>query len=226
MPSMGKPEPTWRESLGSGLVEAEWALLASGASPGRTLRIAPDALPVVPQALGLHVAGAARLGGPLICGEAALPFDDGEWSRVVLHHVLEHPEVDRALLGEAVRVLAPSGELVVFGFDPMAPGVLLRWMRDGRWRRELSPVPPYRLAHALGMCGLARVTVTGLGPRWRAVPRTGELGRSGGIGRCLYLLRARKLESRVIPLRRAFDRVEVRSTGLAPTAGRRALEVA
>lgn len=201
-------------------------LLADGASPGRSLRVGPCALPSTAQALGLHVERDHRLGGPVTCAEDALPFEDGAWPRVVLQHVIERPGVGRSLLAESVRVLAPGGELVVFGLDPFAPGVLGRWVSDAGWRREIAPVPPYRLAHVVGLMGLARVSVEGRGPRWRAFPAPAELTRSGGWGRCLYVLRARKLEARVIPWRRAIERVEVRGAGLAPSAGRRALEVA
>jgi SAM-dependent methyltransferase len=224
---MREPEPSsWRDAHLPRLADEEWTLLADGASPGRSLRIAPCPLPSTAQALGLHAAGDARLGGPIACAEDALPFEDGAWPRVVLQHVIERPGVGRSLLAESVRVLAPGGELVVFGLDPFAPGVLGRWISDARWRREVAPVPPYRLAHVVGLIGLARVTVEGRGPRWRSLPGAGELAHAGGWGRCLYVLRARKLEARVIPWRRAIERVEVRAAGLAPSAGRRALEVA
>lgn len=208
------------------LADEEWALLEGGISPGRSLRIAPCPLPSNAQALGLHVAGAARLTGPVACAEDALPFEDGAWPRVVLQHVIERPGVGRELLAEAVRVLAPGGELVVFGLHPFSPGVVARWLSDARWRCEVAPVPPHRLAHVLGLIGLSRVTIEGRGSRWSARPQVGALAGSGGWGRCVYVLRARKLEARIIPWRRAVQRVEVRASGLAPSAGRRALEVA
>ncbi len=224
---MREPESSaWRDAILPRLIEDEWALLADGASPGRSLRIAPCALVSSGQALGLHAVPDARLAGPLVCAEDALPFEDGAWPRVVLQHVIEKPGVGRALLAEAVRVLAPGGELVVFGLDPFAPGVLVRWLSDSRWRREIAPVPPHRLAHVVGLIGLARVTIEARGPRWRPWPVVGELAPAGGWGRCLYVLRARKLEARLIPRRRTLERVEVRAPGLAPSAGRRALEVA
>jgi SAM-dependent methyltransferase len=225
--TMREPESSsWRDANLPRLVEEEWALLADGASPGRSLRVAPCPLPSTAQALGLHAEPEHRLGGPLSCAEDALPFEDGAWPRVVLQHVIERPGVGRSLLSESVRVLAPGGELVVFGLDPFAPGVLGRWLFDALWRREVAPVPPYRLAHVVGLMGLARVSVEGRGPRWRSSPGPGGIVRAGGWGRCLYVLRARKLEARVIPWRRAVERVEVRGAGLAPSAGRRALEVA
>lgn len=223
---MRAADADWLSSLAAGLSEAEWALVSSGPSPGRTLRIAPHPLPCDGRALGLSIASAPRIDGPLICSETMLPFEDGAWPRIVLHHVVERPAVSRALLREAIRVLAPGGELVVFGLDPLAPAVLARWLLDRRWREAVAPVPPRRLAHVLGLSGLADVRITGHGPRWRPLPRPEELADTGGIGRCLYLLRARKLEARVIPWRRAVVPSRLPAGGLAPSAGRRALRVA
>lgn len=218
--------PSWHDALAGGLLDEEWALVSGGASPGRSLRIAAFPVPSSAQALGLHAGTRLRVAGPVECAEDAFPFEDGAWPRVVLQHVIERPGVGRGLLAESIRVLAPGGELVIFGLDPFAPGVLARWISDPKWRCSVAPVAPYRLAHVVGMAGLARVTVEGRGPRWRSTPLAGELLETGGWGRCLYILRARKLEARVVPWRRIAPRVGVAARGLAPSAGRRALEVA
>lgn len=213
-------------ALPAQLMEEEWAVAESGISPGRALRIAACDLASDARVLALQAGPGPALGGPLHCRDAALPFEDGAWPRVVLQHVLEQPGRTRALLAESIRVLAPGGDLMVFGFDPFAPAVLCRWIARSSWRRAVAPVPPYRLGHLVGMAGLGRVTIENLGSRWRVLPELGEIRRNRGWGCCIYLLRARKLEARVLPWRRLGHKVDAPAHRLAPTAGRRALEVA
>jgi hypothetical protein len=224
---MRPPDPLdFRGALPVPLVEEEWAVAESGVSPGRALRIAACELASDARVLALQAGLGPALAGPLRCLDAALPFEDGVWPRVVLQHVLEQPGRTRALLAESIRVLAPGGDLLVFGFDPFAPAVLCRWIGRASWRRSVAPVPPYRLAHLVGLAGLGRVTVECLGSRLRVLPEAGQIERNRGWGCSIYLLRARKLEARILPWRRLSPRVSAPAHGLAPTAGRRAVEVA
>ena len=65
-----------------------------------------------------------------------LPFSEGTFDLVVLMHVLDLSDEPALILQEAMRVLAPSGRLVILGFNPWGPW----WYR--RKEKLLSDVCP------------------------------------------------------------------------------------
>lgn len=78
----------------------------------------------------------------LVCLPDELPLPDGCLDLVVVHHLLEVVDEPQRLLLEAARVTADDGNLVIFGWSPIAPSALSRlWSRQkpdfcsqGRWR--------------------------------------------------------------------------------------------
>lgn len=87
----------------------------------------------------LELADAAE---SLVCSPEALPLADGCLDLVVVHHFLEVVDEPHRLLQEAARVTADDGNLVIFGWSPLAPSALSRlWSRkrhdfcsQGHWR--------------------------------------------------------------------------------------------
>ena len=65
----------------------------------------------------------------------ALPLDDGSADTVIIHQVLHYAHSPAAAIGEAARVLAPGGRLLVVDFA-------------AHDREELAI---YRCAHPLGL---------------------------------------------------------------------------
>lgn len=61
----------------------------------------------------------------------ALPLPSNLIDAVVLHHVLDYCELPHESLKEVARVVAPSGYLVVFGFNPWS------WMGLSKWPMRL-----------------------------------------------------------------------------------------
>ena len=63
----------------------------------------------------------AKLGGRAELRQAdlyVLPMDDGAADAAILHHVLHFAETPGAAIGEAARVLAPGGRLLIADFAP------------------------------------------------------------------------------------------------------------
>lgn len=107
------------------LARARGALVPPPARPGRTLLdigcggglLAPH-LPGGYRHVGVDLSAAALAQAaqhgiePVRADAAALPFTDGEFDVVVAGEVLEHVEDLEAVVGEALRVLAPAGTFV------------------------------------------------------------------------------------------------------------------
>lgn len=208
------PSP-WQEWRDSGLCRAQWQLVADRPRLDTSLRITAQHDPEADPGLTLYPSGKGQLAGALTCSEDQLPFEDASWARIVVQHALEHPDLSRALLAECVRVLSPAGELIVFGFDPLSPAVLGKWLWRRRWRREYRPVPPQRLAHVLGMAGLARIQLSRYGDRTRALGASLTQPAGRGLLRPVYRLDARKLESNLVSWRGAAVRVRAPAAALS-----------
>lgn len=68
----------------------------------------------------------------------ALPFANETFDLIVLPHSLDFSTAPQQLLAEAVRVLAPEGQLVLAGFNPLGPW----WWRQQFVRFGWSPYLP------------------------------------------------------------------------------------
>lgn len=89
-----------------------------------------------PRAVGIEVdppaaaQARARMGGIVLSPAEVLPFADGSFDVVFSHEVIEHVGDDRAAAREMVRVLAPSGRLLIF-----CPNRLYPFETHGHYRR-------------------------------------------------------------------------------------------
>jgi SAM-dependent methyltransferase len=148
--------------------------------------------------------------GDVRCQGAALPFVDDAFGCVVLQHALER-RVLPALAGECVRALAPGGELLIVGFNPIS--LWRGWAR--RHARacasECAPRLPGRLIALFGHLGVGEFRLEFHGPRWPGAARRMAWDAAGpGLGRAVYVLRGRKQRATIIalrpaPVRRDFD---------------------
>lgn len=68
----------------------------------------------------IYSSAVARTGVGLLCEPDCLPFANDGIDAVVLHHALEFSASPHGLLREAHRVLAPQGQIVILGFNPLS----------------------------------------------------------------------------------------------------------
>jgi hypothetical protein len=177
--------------------------------------IHPAELPAEPGCLSLALDGAGRLAGPMRARCDLLPFANDSVQRMVLQHALDLRPAPRALLGEAVRVLAPGGFLVVFGFDALSPTIWRCRIARRASRRTVGVQLPARLALLGAQLGLSDIHRFGFS--------TGSAPVSeGGWPRPAYALVARKNSHNVIALRRMSQARSEAMGGLLPSANRRA----
>lgn len=165
--------PSWRQPLYLHLRPLWDALERSlGALEGRVLDVGCGLQPYramlsprVTEYVGLDLEG--PLSKPTVVGTAqALPFPDARFDAVVSTQVLEHLEDPRGALGEAARVLAPGGTLVL-----TVPGV---------WPLHEAPRDFWRFTEpgVRSLCegaGLAVQRVEALGGFWSAVGQLANL---------------------------------------------------
>ncbi len=206
-----------------GLLALERRWLASrriGVVSGAKVWIAP--IPVEAAAgdcIGLVLAGAGRLTGPMCARADALPFADGSVRLLVLQHALDRP-FEAAVYGECVRVLATGAELVVFGLNPLSawrPWVAWRARRNGaRPRARMAS----RVGALFGQLGLATQSLTWIGPHRPGSIMVDDASVSPrAMFRAAYALSMRKPHDSVIRLRpRSADREVDFGPGFVPNA--------
>jgi len=108
----------------------------------------------------------ATEGATLVCDLAELPFGEGEFELVILHHLVS--DGAERELREACRVLKPGGHIIVTGRGPLALRRPARpagaGLKTGRLARALGR-DGYRVADRFGV-GLFRADAT-LDRRWQ-----------------------------------------------------------
>jgi SAM-dependent methyltransferase len=67
------------------------------------------------------VEGGKRLPNLLVAAAESPPFAEASFDVILLHEVLEHVEDDRQVVGEAHRLLAPGGRMVIFAPNRLYP---------------------------------------------------------------------------------------------------------
>jgi SAM-dependent methyltransferase len=152
--------------------------------------------------------------------DAPLPFLDEAFDVVLLRHALEAVAEPSVLLGEAMRVLAPGGVLVVTGVHPVSGWAPWFYWRSGGTRTLRFPG---QLGRRLERDGLEIEWTRRVGRPWPsdAAPRAAPFNPCGGG----YVMMARKRCRRATPLRilPAPTRLRVASGNLSPGTRRSAV---
>jgi SAM-dependent methyltransferase len=211
----------WSRWRAAGVFAAELAWLArdGAVQPGAALRVLPEASDDNGD-VALYVAGSTRLAGAVRCAPGWLPVADDTLRLVVLQHALDTGVAGDALLRECVRVLAPGGELVIFGINPASPWWWRARMGDGAAFSGVRPRLPGRRRELLRALGLSVTRTAGLGPRWPGADSAEAWQDGGGALRAVCALRATKGGAMVIPLRPGRAAVAAVDTGMVPSASR------
>jgi len=134
--------------------------------------------------------------GPLRADPVALPFCDNSFGAVLIRHLAGAGVPPRTLAGEAARVLAPHGVLLVVECHPVS--AWRPWWAARRRRGEISlhAVAPRRWRSLLRQAGLSVGEPLRCGAVWpspRTMPRWLELAFGDA-----WLLSARKRDEALI----------------------------
>lgn len=157
----------------------------------------PPGLPMLGCWTTLHLANARYRGDLHAAADEPLPFVDDAFDLVVLRHVLERAPSASALLGEAIRVLAAGGMLVLTGVHPLSGWApWFAWRTRGKSSRLLMPL---RLGHELRRAGLEIERIQRVGRFWPVAGQAGSTSASAFGGG--YVLIARKRRRMATPLR-------------------------
>jgi len=147
--------------------------------------------------ISLSQDGRCDAGQRVCCASTQLPFQDGVFSQVVLHHVIGSG--DEAELAEAARVLARNGVLIVLGLNRLG----WRYRAQDEFRR-LPGLAPFQVKARLEQLDLTMQGFAGaglVGAQRPAFMRGGLLGLVAPFAD-LVLLQARHCDGpEVIPLR-------------------------
>ncbi|HEY0198872.1 MAG TPA: methyltransferase domain-containing protein [Rhodanobacter sp.] len=177
----------------------------------------PPALPMLGHWVHLRVDG-DDYGGELraATGEP-LPFVDDAFELILLRHALEVLPDSSAVLGEAVRMLAPGGLLVVTGVHPLSSWA--PWFHWNTRNRRHALHAPLRLRHSLQQAGIEIERSQRVGRLWPGSAQKDTHATLGGG----YVLIARKRRRAISPLRSKPVPIRVPANrGLSPGTRRSA----
>jgi len=154
-------------------------------------------LPMMGHWTVLRVTGGCHTGDVQAALDEPLPFVDEAFELVFLRHALEAVTYAPELLGEAIRVLAPGGTLVLTGVHPVSGWAPWFYWHTRGSRRVLWM--PLRLARELHHAGLDMEQVMRTGRLWpgMAAEKPASPSALGGG----YVLIARRRNRKVTPLR-------------------------
>ncbi|MWV63996.1 methyltransferase domain-containing protein [Halorubrum sp. JWXQ-INN 858] len=156
--------PASGEALAAGFDRAERPirrLLDVGGGSGRAAAsiVGPE-ITVVDVSFGMLARAREQRGLPAVAGDAGrLPVCDGVVDAVMIVDALHHLPDRTAALGEAARVLAPGGVLVVREFDPEHPLGRALEAAEHAFGMGSSFVAPDALADELSAAGLSPAVV-------------------------------------------------------------------
>ena len=155
----------------------------------------PPASPMLGSWVRLYLDQGAYRGDLLAATDEPLPFSDDGFDLVLLRHALEVSPAASALLGEAIRVLAPGGVLALAGVHPLSG-----WMPWWCWQakgQSLRLQLPWQLQRALQREGLEIELAQRVGRSWpglRSLDSSAVNVFGGG-----YVLIARKRRRLAVP---------------------------
>jgi SAM-dependent methyltransferase len=176
------------------------------------------ALPMIGCWVRMWIAAGGYRGDVCATTDAPLPFLDEAFDVVLLRHTLEVVPTPSVLLGEAMRVLAPGGVLVLTGVHPVSG-----WAPWFYWRSRGPQVLrlPGQLGKHLERRGLEIEWTRRVGRPWPgdAASHVRPFNLCGGG----YVLMARKRCRRATPLRILPARLRVASGNLSPGTRRTAV---
>ena len=178
----------------------------------------PPALPMIGCWVRMWIAADGYRGDVCATTGEPLPFLDDAFGVVLLRHALEAVTEPSVLLGEAVRVLAPGGLLVLAGVHPVSGWApWFHWRARGRQVLQL----PIQLGRRLERGGLEIEWMRRVGRIWpgNAVSHAGPFNPWGGG----YVLVARKRCRKATPLRILPARLRVAGGSLSPGTRRSAV---
>ncbi|MEO8984124.1 MAG: methyltransferase domain-containing protein [Rhodanobacter sp.] len=177
----------------------------------------PPALPLLACWAHMYVDGERYAGDVVATPFEPLPFVDDAFELVWLRHALEVVDAPHQVLGEAMRVLAPGGTLVVAGMHPVSAwSPWFYWMTRGQPRRRL--LAPMTLRHLLRQGGMELASQRRVGSIWPSVPPRPR--SAGGCCGGSYVLVATKRRAALTPLRlRAAPLSMAANARLAPSPG-------
>jgi len=152
---------------------------------------------------------AQRLTGAAHCDPRALPWEDAAFQLVVAQHVGDALGDSEPLVEELVRVLAPGGVILWFGFNPLSP-----WLARMRWKTRGRVTPPQplhadRARQQLLRQHLAPAALDWLGPSWPLRVASAHLDTLVGPLRAAYLITATRELVTPLALRRDRRREQV-----------------
>lgn len=151
------------------------------------------------QVLSLNQGREPGPGQQVVCDTASLPFPDGVFHKVLLHHVISGGMEKE--LAEAIRVLARDGILLIMGLNRLG----WRFRSQGRLRR-LPGIAPLKVKSQLVRLDMAMQGFAGAGLLGMKRPKLMSSGVSG-LGSPvadLVLLQARhRDEAEMTPLSRS-----------------------
>ena len=181
----------------------------------------PPALPMLGSWVRLYLDDNCYRGDLLAATGEPLPFNDDAFDLVLLRHALEVSPAASALLGQAIRVLAPGGLLALTGLHPLSGwSPWLRWQARGR-SRPLTLQLPLRLHQLLRQEGLEIELAQRVGRSWPGFQTRDMKMRAVNVFGGGYVLIARKRRRQALPRRIIPAQVPVPAGGRLSPGTRR-----
>lgn len=205
----------WREAAARSVTVADGAALSLSGSAIREGKLSKH-----PRLIRLHLEG-DQLSGDLRSSLDLLPFESESMQLIIVQHVFDAAGIDCGIHEEVLRVLAPGGLLLVYGFNPLSSWRFW-WLREAL---KGMPTPRWKTAGEVhrklittDCMNIQRDYLGGLWPTDDTHPREAP----GYPWHAVWVISARKERAamRPVPLRRRPKRV-VLKPALAQLASRR-----